>query len=97
MKFMGNGSVVSRSALLAFGLVLVVVVFGSASGVRSQGATGVQYKVVNATELLADREALEQELNGYGEDGWELVHIVDRSALRVAVSAQVQDLLILKK
>jgi len=93
---MGNGFVV-RSALLAFGLASLFTVFGSASGVGSQAVTGVQYKVVTATELLADREALERELNEYGNEGWELVSVVDRSALRVTVSAQVQDLLILKR
>ena len=96
MKVMGK-DFTARLVLWVLVLVSVVMFFGSASGVGSQAETGVRYKVVTGNQLLADREALEQQLNQYGDDGWELVYVVDRSALRAAVSGQFQDLLILKK
>lgn len=96
MKFTGE---VFLATLIFMVLVVfpAVVVFGSASGVGSEAESDIEYKVVNGTPFLTDREALERELNTYGSDGWQLVYVLDRSALRAAVSGEFQDLLILKK
>ena len=96
MKVIGN-DFAARLALWVLVLVSVVMVFGSASGVGSQAESDIEYKVVNGTQFLTDREALERELNTYGSDGWHLVYVIDRSALRAAVSGEFQDLLILRK
>ncbi|MBI4553076.1 MAG: DUF4177 domain-containing protein [Candidatus Latescibacteria bacterium] len=87
---------ITRTGLVVVGLLLLlnlISLWTTASRASATPPVPVQYKVVPKVELGAPARDLQDILDQYGQDGWELVWMTDKAL----VKGYLKEALIFKK